>query len=230
MAETETQTETQKQHDLIHRKIDFVPNSKPFKGFSKDFHIETLNPTITSEQRQLVCVNGTSHPPPKKHDGSEFSEFGLDPELNFGITFRRIGAGLWNLGNTCFLNSVLQCLTYTAPLAGYLQSGKHKSSCRVKVFCALCAIQNHVSRVLQSTGAISPNDLVGNLRCISRNFQKSRQEDAHEYMVNLLESMHKCCLPSGVPSESPGAFEKSLVHKIFGGRLRSQVLDLVGFL
>ncbi|KAM4073086.1 hypothetical protein ACB094_11G190500 [Castanea mollissima] len=42
-------------------------------------------------------------------------------------------------------------------------------------------------------------------------------------MVNLLESMHKCCLPSGVPSESPGVYEKSLVHKIFGGRLRSQV-------
>ncbi|WJX88737.1 ubiquitinyl hydrolase 1 [Trifolium repens] len=223
MAETETQTETQNQHVLTQRKIVFVPNCKPFKGFSNDFHIETLNPTTTSEQRQLVCVNGTSHPPPKKHDSSEFSEFGLDPELNFGITFRRIGAGLWNLGNTCFLNSVLQCLTYTAPLAGYLQSGKHKSSCRVKGFCALCAIQNHVTRVLKSTGAISPNDLVGNLRCISRNFQKSRQEDAHEYMVNLLESMHKCCLPSGVPSESPGAFEKSLVHKIFGGRLRSQV-------
>ncbi|XP_051113943.1 ubiquitin carboxyl-terminal hydrolase 23 isoform X2 [Andrographis paniculata] len=42
-------------------------------------------------------------------------------------------------------------------------------------------------------------------------------------MVNLLESMHKCCIPSGVPSESPSAYEKSLVHKIFGGRLRSQV-------
>jgi len=34
-------------------------------------------------------------------------------------------------------------------------------------FCALCAIQNHVSRALQSTGRIlSPEDLVGNLRCI----------------------------------------------------------------
>ncbi|GMP35810.1 hypothetical protein CsSME_00008123 [Camellia sinensis var. sinensis] len=42
-------------------------------------------------------------------------------------------------------------------------------------------------------------------------------------MVNLLESMHKCCLPAGIPSESPSAYEKSLVHKIFGGRLRSQV-------
>lgn len=59
---------------------------------------------------------------------------------------------------------------------------------------------------------------------ISRNFRNARQEDAHEYMVNLLESMHKCCLPSGVPSESPSAYEKSLVHKIFGGRLRSQVI------
>ncbi|RYR25725.1 hypothetical protein Ahy_B02g059709 isoform A [Arachis hypogaea] len=58
---------------------------------------------------------------------------------------------------------------------------------------------------------------------ISRNFQNTRQEDAHEYMVNLLESMHKCCLPSGVPSESPSAYEKSFVHKIFGGHLRSQV-------
>lgn len=58
---------------------------------------------------------------------------------------------------------------------------------------------------------------------ISRNFRNARQEDAHEYMVNLLECMHKCCLPSGIPSESPGAYEKSFVHKIFGGRLRSQV-------
>lgn len=58
---------------------------------------------------------------------------------------------------------------------------------------------------------------------ISRNLRYTRQEDAHELMVSLLESMHQCCLPSGIPSESPSAYEKSLVHRIFGGRLRSQV-------
>ncbi|KAL1372131.1 ubiquitin carboxyl-terminal hydrolase 23 isoform X1 [Arachis hypogaea] len=206
---------------LFHREIKFQLAKKPFKGFSSDYHIETLNPTTSEHGTPSSAMSVT---PAKRHDGSEFSEFGLDPELSFGITVRKIGAGLRNLGNTCFLNSVLQCLTHTEPLAAYLQSGKHKSSCHVAGFCALCAIQNHVSRALHASGrTLSPEDLVGNLRCISRNFQNARQEDAHEYMVNLLESMHKCCLPSGVPSESPSAYEKSFVHKIFGGHLRSQV-------
>ncbi|KAM7263898.1 hypothetical protein ACFE04_001581 [Oxalis oulophora] len=209
---------------LFPRQIEFHKARRPFNGLicksGGGFQIETLNPSSSISNKQ----NGNSAAV-DNNDASRFTENGLDQELSLGITFRRIGAGLENLGNTCFLNSVLQCLTYTEPLAAYLQSGKHKSSCRIPGFCALCAIQTHVSRALQLTGrSLAPKDLVSNLRCISRNFRSARQEDAHEYMVNLLESMHKCCLPSGVPSESQSAYEKSLVHKIFGGRLRSQVI------
>lgn len=216
---------TQSSESLFKKKIEFHLARKPYTGISNgDFRLETLNPG--SDSHKAVAIRGPSSAAlnGNKSEGSEFLENGLDPELSFGTTFRRIGAGLENLGNTCFLNSVLQCLTYTEPLAAYLQSGKHQTSCRVAGFCALCAIQKHVSRALQLSGrSLAPKDLVSNLRCISRNFRNARQEDAHEYMVNLLESMHKCCLPSGVPSESPSAYDKSLVHKIFGGRLRSQV-------
>lgn len=47
---------------------------------------------------------------------------------------RGIGAGLSNLGNTCFLNSVLQCLVYTPPLYNYLTSLEHKQKCERNVF------------------------------------------------------------------------------------------------
>ncbi|CAN4113202.1 unnamed protein product [Withania somnifera] len=216
---------------LFHRRIDFHLARKPFNGFisgknNGGFQLETLNPNSETRSGNGSLVGAGKNGGGNGIDGVIESN-GMDPEVSFGIAFRkimRIGAGLQNLGNTCFLNSVLQCLTYTEPLAAYLESGKHQSSCRMAGFCALCAIQKHVSRALQATGKIlAPKDLVSNLRCISRNFRNARQEDAHEYMVNLLESMHKCCLPSGVPSESPSAYEKSLVHKIFGGRLCSQV-------
>lgn len=209
---------------MFSRRIEFHLARKPFPGTGNKWLIEILNPTAGSESQRNDMNIDTSKSALslKKSDGSETFEIGLDLELSFSIT--KIGAGLENHGNTCFLNSVLQCLTYTEPLAAYLQTNMHKTSCRIAGFCALCAIQKHVSLALQSFGKrLAPNDLVSNLKCISRNFQVSRQQDAHEYMVNLLEAMHKCCLPLGVPSESPSAYERSFVHKIFGGRFQIQV-------
>lgn len=50
-----------------------------------------------------------------------------------------------------------------------------------------------------------------------------RQEDAHEYMRCLLEALLKCSLPS-LNASSAAQQEKSFVFRIFGGRLRSQVM------
>ena len=47
-----------------------------------------------------------------------------------------------------------------------------------------------------------------------------RQEDAHEYMRYLIEALQKCC-----PKEvSSGASPSNYIQRVFGGRLRSQVL------
>lgn len=137
---------------------------------------------------------------------------------------RKIGAGLNNLGNTCFLNSVMQCLTYTPPLAKFVFDSIHtREDCRSKGFCALCVTSSHIKCALDSPGkTISPRVLCQNIRHISKCFKIGRQEDAHEFTRYLLEAMQQACLE---PSKKvlPPQSETTFVHQAFGGRLRSQV-------
>lgn len=60
---------------------------------------------------------------------------------------RPVGAGLVNTGVTCFMNSTLQALTYTPPLASFLlseESMKYHGQCGNGKFCGFCMIRNHV--------------------------------------------------------------------------------------
>lgn len=52
-------------------------------------------------------------------------------QLRYSWSFsRNLGPGLVNAFNTCFLNAVLCCLTYTAPLTQYLLTDNHKKNCK----------------------------------------------------------------------------------------------------
>lgn len=81
---------------LFHRRIEFHRARKPYSSFSSsdgDFRLETLNPSLGLD-RPVVSRGGAfpaGAPSPGKRSGErEFYEHGMDPELSFSITFRRI--------------------------------------------------------------------------------------------------------------------------------------------
>jgi ubiquitin carboxyl-terminal hydrolase 36/42 len=134
------------------------------------------------------------------------------------------GAGLHNHGNTCFLNSVVQCITHTPPLANYLLSKEHSRSCKTVGFCMMCILEKHVARATSTGGAISPQEIVQNLRKIAPGFRPGRQEDAHEFLRFVIEGAQKSCLvhlqKEKVP---PREAQTTVIGNIFGGYLQSQV-------
>lgn len=111
-----------------------------------------------------------------------------------------IPSGLMNGGNTCFVNSVLQCLINTHPLQVFLTSTEH-SKCPlaaghghlVKVnhsFCPICNMKEVVSLMLDPRySAILPRDLLLSIDKIGE-FRLGDQEDAHQFLLDMLVKMH----------------------------------------
>ncbi|XP_052467084.1 ubiquitin carboxyl-terminal hydrolase 42 [Carassius gibelio] len=134
----------------------------------------------------------------------------------------RVGAGLHNLGNTCFLNSTLQCLTYTAPLANYMLTREHSKTCHEPGFCMMCTMQNHIIQVFANSGnVIKPICVLNELKRIGKHFRFGSQEDAHEFLRYTVDAMQKSCLPGNKLDRQTQA--TTFVHQIFGGYLRSRV-------
>ncbi|XP_053911693.1 ubiquitin carboxyl-terminal hydrolase 36-like [Cuculus canorus] len=186
-----------------------------------------VEPTKHSASEQLNRLQGNEHVRGMQGDGIPVPKKVLFPLERLSLKWQRtqrIGAGLQNLGNTCFLNSAMQCLTYTPPLANYLLSREHSQTCQRGEFCMLCTMEKHILQVFSSSGsAIEPTAFVRDIKKIATHIHIGRQEDAHEFLGFTINAMQRACL-NGCTQLDQQSQTTTLIHQIFGGFLRSRVM------
>uniref|UniRef100_A0A8C9IL64 ubiquitinyl hydrolase 1 n=1 Tax=Piliocolobus tephrosceles TaxID=591936 RepID=A0A8C9IL64_9PRIM len=219
---------------VLLQKIEFEPASKSFS-----YQLESLKSkyVLLNPKTEGASRRKSGDDPPARRQGSEhtYESCGdgvpapqkvLFPTERLSLRWERVfrvGAGLHNLGNTCFLNATIQCLTYTPPLANYLLSKEHARSCHQGSFCMLCVMQNHIVQAFANSGnAIKPVSFIRDLKKIARHFRFGNQEDAHEFLRYTIDAMQKACL-NGCAKLDRQTQATTLVHQIFGGYLRSRV-------
>jgi len=161
------------------------------------------------------------------------------------ISFTGRPRGLNNLGNTCFLNSTLQCLAHLPPFCQAVLlmkrtaggSGTNTPGKKVSGYLSNTFRMLHDTN---KTSSFAPREVVSALKILSggtrRNgykFRPGRQEDAHEFLVHLLDTMNDGELrEAGINQHESGwrdrlplprLDETTFLHRVFGGYLRSQV-------
>ncbi|KAL5705880.1 ubiquitinyl hydrolase 1 [Ranunculus cassubicifolius] len=131
--------------------------------------------------------------------------------------------GLKNCGNSCYANAVLQCLTFTRPLAAYLLQRIHSKACPKKVWCFMCEFEGLILK-MDGKSLLSPVSILSQLKNNGSHLGDGRQEDAHEFLRYVIDTMQSVCsVDTGGIGVGPPAEETSLIGLIFGGYLQSRI-------
>ncbi|KAK0044152.1 ubiquitin carboxyl-terminal hydrolase 3 [Biomphalaria pfeifferi] len=157
-------------------------------------------------------------------------------------------SGLRNLGNTCFMNAVLQSLSNIQEFCGYikqlpsledkiLKAKKIQISKKTRDSGEDVLLVEELRKTLvalwQGTkGAISPESLFSVIWKVVPRFRGYQQQDAHEFMRYLLDRLHIELLEllpypnNNSPYIGPKG-KSTIVTAIFGGLLQSEVNCLI---
>eukprot|EP00842_Homolaphlyctis_polyrhiza_P006455 jgi/Hompol1/6810/HPOL_005103-RA len=106
-------------------------------------------------------------------------------------------AGLKNIGNTCFLNSVVQCLSATVPFARFFLDGSYRRFInRNNPMSSKGRMAESFAQLIQAIWksqdtVVVPSEFKETVNDLHPSFAGNEQHDSQEFLAALLDSLHE---------------------------------------
>ncbi|XP_029431732.1 putative ubiquitin carboxyl-terminal hydrolase 50 isoform X1 [Rhinatrema bivittatum] len=155
----------------------------------------------------MAPKNMTAESSSLKYDSDSGQEAGYNHAKNRGVT------GLYNLGNTCYMNAVLQCLCSTTPLVEYFLSGSYQTA----LVRGKGDLANTFANLMETMwfgdfNYVSPEAFQLAISNLHPPFGRKIQHDAQELLIYVLNGLHEETGKSRKRRNSGRKESSSLLH------------------
>ncbi|XP_054246895.1 ubiquitin carboxyl-terminal hydrolase 12 [Indicator indicator] len=143
--------------------------------------------------------------------------------------------GLVNFGNTCYCNSVLQALYFCRPFRDKVLAYKSQPRKKENLLTCLADLFYSIATQKKKVGVIPPKKFITRLRKENELFDNYMQQDAHEFLNYLLntiadilqeerkqEKQNGRLLNGNIDNENNSPPDPTWVHEIFQGTLTNE--------
>nr|CAX73508.1 Ubiquitin carboxyl-terminal hydrolase 2 [Schistosoma japonicum] len=172
------------------------PNKKLCNGYYTDYcSIENIQSEVQRESSEIgKSINSRIY---TRWSNSSPIHTTASSLVGSHLSYHRGGlVGLNNLGNTCFMNSILQCLSNTAPLTEYCLEDRYlkdinkSSSMNGMLFRSYADLMKEIWDPDMANSSTSPSRFKSQIQRFAPRFMGYSQQDSQEFLRYVLEGLH----------------------------------------